>query len=104
MTLSQLSPDARRDLAEIRLYLTQLPVQPAKKIIREIKAMLRRIAENPYIGHAHSDLTRIAGKEIRSRLCGAYRIYYRLGQSVPEVFAIRHTARDTRGILANRLQ
>jgi len=70
MTLYQLSPDARRDMAEIRLYLTQLPVQPAKKIVREIKAMLRRIAENPYIGQTHSDLTRIAGQEVRSRLCG----------------------------------
>ncbi len=104
MTLSQLSPDARRDLAEIRLYLTQLPVQPAKKIIREIKATLRGIAENPYIGQTHSDLTRIAGQEVRSRLCGTYRIYYRLGQPAPEVFAIRHTARNSRGMMASRLQ
>jgi len=104
MTLYQLSPDTRRDLAEIRLYLTQVPVQPAKKIIREIKTMFRRVAENPYIGHVHSDLTRIAGQEVRSRLCGTYRIYYRLSQPVPQVFAIRHTACDSRGILTNRLQ
>ncbi len=52
MTLYQLSPDARRDLTELRLYLTQLPVQPAKKMIREIKAIIRLIAENPYLGQA----------------------------------------------------
>ena len=100
----QLSSDAKRDLAEIRLYLGQLPANPAESIAREIRAMFRSIADNPYLGQAHSDLTLIAGQEVRSRLCGAYRIYYRICKTLPEIFAIRHTARNSRGLLINRLQ
>ena len=99
-----LSSDADRDLDEIKLYLDTVPSGPADRILAHVGMMLLRIADNPHIGMAHSDLTRIAKQEVRSRLCGVYRIYYRMGHQFPEVFAIRHTARDSHKILANRLQ
>ena len=58
-----LSPDADRDLNEIKLYLGTIPREPTKKVLSDIKQTLRLVVENPYIGMAHSDLTRIAGQE-----------------------------------------
>ena len=98
-----ISGEADLDLGEIRLHLNTIPSGPADNILADIASTLLRVAENPYLGQTHSDLTRFAGEEVRSRLCGNYRIYYRLGQPVPEVFAIRHIARNNRAVLANRL-
>jgi plasmid stabilization system protein ParE len=62
------------------------------------------IGENPFLGSADSGLTRELGREVRSRLCGNYRIFYFVSRPIPEIFAILHTSRDLRETLANRAQ
>jgi plasmid stabilization system protein ParE len=58
--------------------------------------------EQPYLGLHHSELTRLLGEEVRSRLIAPYRIYYRLGRSGPEIISILHGARNQRSILTSR--
>ena len=99
-----LSPDAQNDLEDIRAYLNGVPREYAKPIAISIQAMLRDIGSQPYLGTSHSHLTRLLGQEVRSRLVPPYRIYYRLGTSVPEVIAILHGARNQTSILGRRFQ
>jgi plasmid stabilization system protein ParE len=99
-----LSPDAEDDLAEILGYLDGLPPEPADRIGLSIENMLHSIGKQPYLGTPHSALTRLIGEELRSRLVYPYRIYYRLGKNIPEVFAIRHGARDPAPLLDRRFR
>jgi plasmid stabilization system protein ParE len=99
-----LSPDAEDDLDDILSYLDELPREPADRIALSIQTMLHNIGKEPYLGAPHSALTRLIGEEVRSRLVYPYRVFYRLGKKVPEVFAIRHGARDIQSLLGRRFQ
>jgi plasmid stabilization system protein ParE len=92
-----LSAEAELDLDDIFTYLNQLPLEPGDRIADALQGMLESIG-------AHSHLTRLLGQEVRSRLVPPYRIYYRLGTSVPEVIAILHGARNQTSILGRRFQ
>ncbi len=99
-----LSIHAQSDLGEIKAYLNTLPVRPAKQIGARIQQTLISIAEAPFLGTAQSALTRMAGAEIRSRLCSSYRILYTFSRNIPEIIGILHTARDIKTVMADRLQ
>jgi len=99
-----LSPDAKRDLAEIKLYLDGIAKEHALKIARSLQQTLRSLGENAYQGVGQSELSRMAGAEVRSRLVREYRVIYILGGSAPEVIGVLHTARDIAEIMAGRLQ
>jgi len=99
-----LSAHAERDLDEILAYLNQIPFQPAERIAQSLQVALERIATQPLLGMPHSQLTRLLGEEVRSRLAPPYRIFYRMGNKVPEVIAILHGARDRSSILGRRFQ
>ena len=66
--------------------------------------VLQNIAENPFLSQTNSELARLAGEEIRSRLLGRYRVVYRFRNSCPEIIAILHIARDISAIMAQRVQ
>ena len=99
-----LSPHAQGDLVEIKAYFESIPKEPADRTARALQATLRSIANNPYQGVGQSELTRIAGVEVRSRLVHSYRIFYSLGGSAPEIVGVLHTARNIASIMAKRLQ
>jgi len=99
-----LSPDAEVDLDEILAYLDELPQQAADRIGQSLQTMLHSIGRQPYLGVRSSYLTRLIGEEVHSRLVYPYRIYYRVGKNIPEVFAILHGAHDQRSILNSRFQ
>ena len=98
-----LSPDADRDLDEIQTYLENLPPIPAITGGSAIVKMLENIARDPSHGATHSNLTRVLGVEVRSRLVHPYRIFYVVGRT-PEIIAIFHTSRDIKAILTQRFQ
>ena len=102
MNHQALSPEAERDLDEINAYLSQAPVSAARRVIDSIQDTLHSIMEQPYLGLHHSELTRLLGEEVRSRLVAPYRIYYRVGGSGPEIISILHGARDQPNLLASR--
>ncbi len=99
-----LSPFATYDLEDLITYLGRLPPRPATRLGEAVRQTLERIGENPFHGTAQSELTRMMGFEVRSRLVASYRILYRVGPSVPEILAIVHSARDMRSIMAKRVQ
>jgi plasmid stabilization system protein ParE len=99
-----LSLDADQDLAELDVYLDRLSMTSARAISVEIIHALRSIGSHPFMGVAHSDLTRAYGEEIRSRLAAGYRIYYRVSRTHPEILAILHGSRDQRTEMLRRVQ
>jgi plasmid stabilization system protein ParE len=92
------------DLEAIGSYLEELPLEPANRIAARLEQALQSIANQPYLGLPHSHLTRLMGQEVRSRLVHPYRIFYSVGSSVPEIFAILHGSRDQSSILGRRFQ
>jgi plasmid stabilization system protein ParE len=70
------STQADLDLDEIYDYLSRIPERHAARIIGDIDRTALSIGENPFIGSAESVLTRELGREVRSRPCGSYRIFY----------------------------
>jgi len=99
-----LSAAADRDLDEILDYLDALPDQPAATIASAIQKTIRSIAMHPLRGSIQSELTRLAGVEVRSRLVHPYRFLCTVGGLVPQIIAVLHTARDIAAIMARRLQ
>ena len=99
-----LSPHAHSDLTAIKTYLETVPKEPALRIARALQRTLISIADNPYHGIAQSELTRLAGVEVRSRLVHSYRILYIVGDTAPEIIGIMHTARDIASTMEQRLR
>lgn len=104
MTRFVLSPFASEDLDGLIAYLEALPKRPALRIGKAIRRMLEQIGESPLLGTTQSELTRMMGFEVRSRLVESYRILYRTGGTVPEIIGVLHSARDVRKAMAKRVQ
>ncbi len=98
-----LNRNAERDLDVIILHLRGIPVQPAMKIGKALQAMFNQIAEWPRLGVEHQGFQNRHGYEIRSRLCGDYKIFYRADMAVPDIIAVLHTKRDIDAIVQQRL-
>jgi plasmid stabilization system protein ParE len=99
-----LSLQAKLDIEEIRIFWRRTSAIQRSRTAAELRKIIQNIGANPYIGSGQSELTRIYGEEVRSRLCGNYRIFYFVSRPIPEIFAILHTSRDLRETLANRAQ
>ncbi len=57
MTRYALTPDAEEDLKEIRdWYRKERGREPARRVLQDMRATMRRLAENPRIGHLRPDL------------------------------------------------
>jgi plasmid stabilization system protein ParE len=99
-----MSPDAERDLDDILEYLDGIPERPALFIASTLQKAFDSLAAYPYRGAAQSELTRIAGQEVRSRYVNDYRIFYFVAGRAPEIVGVLHAARDGVGLMARRLQ
>ncbi len=104
MNSFRLSPDADHDLDLILAHLETIPEKPAKTIVASIRMALRDVASFPYRGALQSELTRLAGVEVRSRLVHSYRIIYKVRSDSPEIMGVLHTSRDIVSTIARRLQ
>jgi plasmid stabilization system protein ParE len=98
-----LTQDAEADLHGIDAYLDSIPKSSATRVAKEIAEALLTIGDFPFIGLAHSHLTLLLGREVRSRLVHPYRIYYTFAGRTPEILAILHGARDHATVLSTRL-
>ena len=99
-----LSSNARRDLAQIKAWIDDLPVRPARHIANALNNAFDSIASNPFEVPADSALTRLFGQEVRSRLVKPYRVYSFTDGKHPEIIAILHGNRDKSALLAARVQ
>jgi plasmid stabilization system protein ParE len=98
-----LNRDAESDLDGIIRDLLGIPDRPALKIGKDLQAMLQQIAEWPRLGVEYKDFHSRYGYEVRSRLCGNYKIFYRAGLSTPDIVAVIHMKRDIDSIMRERL-
>ena len=99
-----LNRDATSDLDDIIRDLRLISSRPALKIGKALQGMFRQIAEWPQLGVGYKPLLGKHSYEIRSRLCGNYKIFYRADTPVPDILAVIHTKRDIDEIMSRRLK
>jgi plasmid stabilization system protein ParE len=99
-----LNRDAASDLDGIIQDLLGIPAPPALKIGRNLQAIFQQIAERPQLGVGYNDFRTRHGYEVRSRLCGNYKIFYRADLAIPDILAIIHMKRDIDTIMRRRLE
>jgi len=95
--------DAMRDLDIVLGDLLEIPERPARRIGKALQAMFEQIAEWPQMGVGYKDFKIRHGYEVRSRLCGNYKIFYRSDIPVPDIIAVIHMKRDIGTIMRERL-
>ncbi len=92
-----LSPEARDDLKEIADYIAQDSPNAARRVVRELRAAMERLAEMPASGHLRHDLT---DEPLRFWPVYSYLIIYRPEAKPLQVARVLHGARDVKSILA----
>jgi antitoxin ParD1/3/4/toxin ParE1/3/4 len=91
-----LTPRAEQDLGDIWDYIAEDSVDAADRVLAAIEATLKRLAENPHIGHIREDL---ADRRHRFWVVYSYLIVYRFEMRPVEVIRVLHAARDVQSIL-----
>jgi plasmid stabilization system protein ParE len=86
-----LSPEAARDIREIRPYIADDSIRAARRVRLQLFGACRRLAENPLIGHSREDLT---AKSVLFWPAGAYLIIYDPRPRPIQIVRVVHGARD----------
>mgnify|MGYP000852569729 FL=1 len=74
MTRFILAPLAKRDLQDIRDYIAKDSTTAARRVVRELRAAMERLAEMPGKGHLREDL---CDEALRVWVVYSYLIIYR---------------------------
>jgi len=91
----RLSPEAEKDLDDIRLYLMRNGgAGAARHVLSEIRRALRVIAENPGIGHRREDLT---DEPVKFWPVFSYLIVYEPTMRPIGIVRVLHGAQDVEG-------
>ncbi len=91
-----LTPAAKADLVNIFTYIRADRPKSARRVLARIRQAMRRLAENPWIGHMREDL---ADDSLRFWSVYSYLIVYRPRSQPLEVIRVLHGARDVKRIL-----
>src|SRR4051812_15185746 len=84
------SPRAVGDLDAICEYIGRDSEAAAREFARQVIALAESIPPQPFLGAAVPEYGR---DDLRERLCGNYRLIYRVRSDVVEVAAVIHGAR-----------
>ena len=90
------TPDAAQDLADIGGHIARSSPSAAKKVIKEIRAAVRKLASQPGLGHLRPDLTPL---QLRFWSVYSYLIIYDCERKPIEIIRVLHGARDVAEIL-----
>lgn len=93
-----LAAAARADLQEISEYIRRDSPAAAQRVLRELRAAMRRLAEMPGMGHVREDLAAV-DPALRFWSVYSYLIIYRAETDPLEVVRALHGARDVRRLL-----
>jgi plasmid stabilization system protein ParE len=91
-----LTPAARADLAEISDYISKDNPDAANRVLDELRAAMRKLAEMPEMGHSRRDL---ASESLRFWPLYSYLIIYRPEARPLQVVRVLHGSRDVHRIL-----
>jgi toxin ParE1/3/4 len=84
------SPEARRDLHDLRLYLAQDRPNTATRFVEHIEQRIRLLALAPRMGRERGDL----GAGIRMLVVGPYLVLYLVDPRAVRVVRVIHGTRD----------
>jgi plasmid stabilization system protein ParE len=84
-------PAAAAELQEITDYLEPQSSGAARKFVRSVNDAVKTIQTFP---EARTSLPEYAGKNVREKLAGAYRLVYRVHPSRISIVALIHSARN----------
>lgn len=90
------SPEARRDLFEIWEFIAQDNLDQADQVEWEIEQAIKRLAENPNLGHSRRDLT---SKAVRFWRVYSYLIVFDPDTHPLEVVRILSGYRDVAALI-----
>lgn len=90
MSRSVLSPQGRRDIAEIWDYLAKYSELEADSVVDDLNAKFRLLREFPYLGRKRDEIR--AG--YRSVTAGEYIVLYRIVRRSAEIMRVIHGKRD----------
>lgn len=94
------SAEARKDLLEIRDFITQDDVELAIRVANEILAATLKLADFPEVGQFLYDVPK--SKHLRELLVYKYRVIYTLDRGAVFVIAVLHSSRMIGPILRER--
>ena len=86
-----LTDSAQSDLREIISYIRQRNPNAARRVKREFRDAMRKLADFPQMGHLRAD---VADEELRFWSLYSYFIVYRAQQRPIQVVRVVHGARD----------
>jgi len=92
-----LTPAAKADLAEIAQFIRQRgSSEAAKRVGRELRQEMRRLADMPGMGHLRED---VADESLRFWAVYSYLIVYRPDTRPLQIIRVVHGARDIPTVL-----
>lgn len=92
-----LSPEARRDLGDIRDVIAVDDPAAARRVLTELRAAMRRLAEMPELGHVREDL---AHETLRFWPVRSYLIIYRPEAQPVQIVRVLSSSRDIADLLS----
>jgi plasmid stabilization system protein ParE len=96
MSRFKLTPRARQDLDEIEDYIAQDSPNTARRIVLELRAAMRRLAEYPNLGHRRSD---VEDPRYRFWVVYSYLIVYIPGTDPLQIIRVVSGYRDLPAVL-----
>ena len=91
-----LTTEARADLTEIVNYISRDNPSAARRVLHELRDVMRKLAATPEMGHFRRDL---AAEPLRFWPVYSYLVIYRPESRPLQVVRVLHGARDVRAIL-----
>jgi len=91
-----LTPAARTDIEEISSFIAQDSPEAAARVRRKLREEMRRLAEQPGLGHRRDDL---ASPKLRFWSVYSYLIVYRANVQPLQVLRVLRASRDVRALL-----
>ena len=91
-----LTPAAREDLVEIFEYISKDSPDAARRVRKEFRSAMQKLARMPDMGHVRRDLT---SESFRFWSVYSYLVIYRAEARPIQILRVIHGARDVRSIL-----
>jgi toxin ParE1/3/4 len=92
------TPQAKRDLKNIRAYIRKENSQAADAFVRKIHRDINTLPKSPYIGVERDTL----GKDIRMLPLKTYQIFYRVETNRIVLLRVLHSARNITPLYFNQ--
>ena len=84
------SERAKKDIIEIRTYISERNLSAAKNLIYTLNRSLKNLCHTPFMGSIRSEFH----PQARCLVVGKYLVFYEVLESIVYILRILHSARD----------